>query len=129
MDVISIKAGIKYSKDTGNGWKTVGVGAEANVDIEEDWVLAQQGLYSMLTAQLRTLWNTDGHNGHQKAGEGTWGELESLPSPVEEKPGPRAHWCQLHETEFRKFEKEGRYWYSHKDGNGWCKEQPKGVGR
>jgi hypothetical protein len=84
MDVISIKAGIKYSKDTGNGWKTIELGAEATIDVEEDWVLAQEGLYSMLTRQLRTLWgwtqNGDSpepaQNGSEKTAETIWQDLE-----------------------------------------------------
>jgi hypothetical protein len=42
-----------------------------------------------------------------------------------------AHYCTEHQAEFKRFEKDGRYWFSHpiKGTGGWCKEQPvlKGV--
>jgi hypothetical protein len=87
MDVTTIKAGIKFSKDTGQGWKTVELGAEGAVGLEEDWCLAQQGLYAMLTVQLRTLWNQNmpsperARNGAERPIEDTWEEMERPPQP------------------------------------------------
>lgn len=35
-----------------------------------------------------------------------------------------AHYCQEHQTEYKRFEKDGRVWYSHKTADGkWCKEK------
>jgi hypothetical protein len=40
-------------------------------------------------------------------------------------PSPKAHYCQEHQTVFKRFEKDGKHWYSHPiKGGGWCKEQP-----
>lgn len=51
------------------------------------------------------------------------------PTPAEEmtqddeaKPKQQQHWCQAHNVAFRRFEKEGRVWYSHKTDDGWCNE-------
>jgi hypothetical protein len=101
MKVTQVSATIRFSKDTGQGaWKVIELGAEASVDPEENWALAQQGLYAMLTTQLRALW---GHpstgsgesgpehtqNGHEKPPsttlrtgvEPTWEEIKAYPSP------------------------------------------------
>ncbi len=32
------------------------------------------------------------------------------------------HFCQEHHVPFRKFEKEGKVWYAHKNGDKWCNE-------
>jgi hypothetical protein len=130
VKVERISAHIRFSKDTRQGWKTIELGAEASIDpATEDWVICQTGLYSQLAQRLRTLWSQNGHNpehsqnGQEKPKEASWRELESYPSPVEKKPAPKAHWCEEHQTAFRKFERDGRFWYSHKNGDGWCKEQ------
>jgi len=39
---------------------------------------------------------------------------------------PKVHWCEQHQVFFRKFEKDGKTWYSHKDGDKWCNEQKTG---
>ena len=43
---------------------------------------------------------------------------------------PPEGWCQVHQVQMRRNEKDGRSWYSHQapDG-GWCKGKPKGQGR
>ena len=30
-------------------------------------------------------------------------------------------WCPIHQVQMKQYEKEGRYWYSHKVGDTWCK--------
>jgi hypothetical protein len=127
MKVTSVSVNVRYAKEIEGSWKTVELSAEATVDPEETWTLAQQGLYTMLTAQLRTIWGQNGHqNGSQKPVEGTWEELESYPSPdPARQPPPREHFCLEHQTEFKRYEKNGSIWYSHRNGEyGWCKEQP-----
>jgi hypothetical protein len=122
MLIERVSAHIRFSQDTGKGcWKTVELGAEAHIEPAEDWALAQQGLYSLLTAQLRQLWQQNGvapghgHSGPDKAIQ---------PPPAYEAASvPHEHYCLEHQTAFRRFEKDGRYWYSHKADNGsWCKE-------
>jgi hypothetical protein len=117
MKVTTVSAHIRLSRDVGSQWKTVELSAEATVDPNEDWALAQQGLYTMLTAQLRHLWSLNGHNGAESHVEATWDEIKAMPSPKD-------HWCPEHQTEFKRYEKDSRHWYSHSiPGGGWCKEQ------
>lgn len=50
------------------------------------------------------------------------------PTPFEEMTGKETaqepeHWCSVHKTAFRKFEKNGQKWYSHKAPDGsWCNQ-------
>jgi hypothetical protein len=114
MKVDRVSVGIKFSKDTGQGWKTVDVGAEGSVSEDEDWFLSQQALYTQLAVQLRQLWQQNGVvQGHAPdgptkpiAGSSDWEEIESLPSPA-----PKAHWCVTHQTEFKRREKDKGAWY------------------
>jgi hypothetical protein len=39
---------------------------------------------------------------------------------------PARHGCEEHQVEFKKFEKGGKFWYSHKASDGWCKEPKAG---
>jgi hypothetical protein len=122
MEVTTVSAHIRFSKEekTG-GWKTVELGCEANVGPEEDRCVGQSGLYAMLTQQLRALWSSNGHqNGSQSHPEGGWEAITVMPSPAKESPRP--HWCSEHNTAFKRYEKDGRAWYSHRASNGWCKE-------
>jgi hypothetical protein len=42
----------------------------------------------------------------------------------------REGWCQVHQVQMRRNEKDGRSWWSHKaPEGGWCKGKPKGQGR
>ena len=34
-------------------------------------------------------------------------------------------WCPIHNVEMKRWEKNGRAWFSHKDGDGWCSGKPK----
>ncbi len=119
MKITTVSANIRYSKDIGQAtWKVVELGAEASVDTGEEWQAAQTQLYTELGQQLKTLWASG--NGH-KAQEATTeaAEARSQPEPTK----PPAHYCHEHETEFRRFEKAGKVWYSHKtQGGKWCRE-------
>ncbi|MBM3941731.1 MAG: hypothetical protein FJ316_02180 [SAR202 cluster bacterium] len=104
MKVTTVSANIRYSRDMGQGaWKVVELGAEATLDAKDDWQTAQAGLYQQLGQQLRALWA----NGHGKAQE-TPAEAAETPA----QPEPPAHFCQAHQTDFKRFEKDGRVWYS-----------------
>jgi hypothetical protein len=83
MLIERVSANIRFSQDTGQGWKTIELGAEAHIKPAEDWALAQQGLYSLLAAQLRQLWPQNGAMPeHAPEGPrmaippGSWEELE-----------------------------------------------------
>ena len=32
------------------------------------------------------------------------------------------HYCDMHQEEFRRFERDGKSWYAHKAAEGWCHE-------
>ena len=34
-------------------------------------------------------------------------------------------WCSIHNVEMKRWEKDGRVWYSHKNGDGWCSGKAK----
>jgi hypothetical protein len=85
MKVDHVSANIRFSKDTGQGWKSIELGVEAGLDAEEDWYLAQQGLYAMLTVQLRELWGKSGvateptQNGYHESVENSTEVEEPVP--------------------------------------------------
>jgi hypothetical protein len=91
MLIERVSASIRFSQDTGQGWKTIELGAEAHIEPAEDCALAQQGLYSLLATQLRQLWPQNGttpehtqhtQNGAEKAVEpGSWEEVEQAQAP------------------------------------------------
>ncbi len=104
MKVTTISANLRFSKDIGNGsWKVIEIGADASVDPTENWQTAQAALYQQLGQQMTTLWN----NGSSKA--------------VSE-PAKPDHYCREHQTPFKKHTKDGRSWWSHRQGNSWCRE-------
>ena len=122
MKVEKISATIRYSQDTGKGaWKVIELGAEASVSDREHWKQAQSELYYELGDQLRTLW----HNGTGAALNGTGGAENHVEPPAATEPTqtPQEHWCDEHQAEFKRRQKSGTVWYSHKlpDGS-WCSE-------
>ena len=40
--------------------------------------------------------------------------------PTNGNNGHDRNWCPIHDCEMRKWEKDGRVWYSHKVGDQWC---------
>jgi hypothetical protein len=51
----------------------------------------------------------------------------SAPAKTEPPDIPVEHWCEEHQCEFQKWNKEGRSWYSHQveDTDEWCHESKK----
>jgi len=39
--------------------------------------------------------------------------------------GNQNSWCLIHQCEMKRWEKDGRSWFSHKHGDGWCSGKPK----
>jgi hypothetical protein len=65
MKVTGVSASIRYSKSLEPGeHKTMELTAEGSIESDDDWHQAQQGLYTSLTAQLRTLWGKNGVTEH-----------------------------------------------------------------
>ena len=124
MKVEKISAVVRYSQDTGKGaWKVIELGAEGSISEREDWKQSQAELYHTLTHQLRTLWANGSTNGTAVNGRG--GAESQIPGPAESEPTPtaRLHWCQAHDTLFKRRQKAGVIWYSHKAPDGsWCSE-------
>jgi hypothetical protein len=127
MKVNLVKATLKYSQDSGKGaWRTVEIGAEATVDEREQWEAALANLYADLGKELKTLWagGVKAENGHSAPVEAAEGHNE--PEPV---PAAPTHYCQEHQTEFRRFERGGQVWYSHRMADGkWHNEPPEPKG-
>ena len=121
MKVTTVSATVKYSQDTGKGaWKAVEIGADATVDANETWQQAQAHLYHQLGCQLKNLWvnGQTAQNGSESHGEAV-PVLEPNHNPAQ----PPEHYCQEHQTEFKRYERQGKVWYSHKAPDGkWCKE-------
>jgi hypothetical protein len=112
MRIATVSASVRFSKALGDGQhKTVELSAEAFLDDDEVWTEAQGNLYRELGQQLKTLWA----NGNSKAAQ--------EPTTVEAPTTKSEHYCQEHRTEYNRYGKDGRVWYSHKVGNKWCKEK------
>jgi hypothetical protein len=59
MQITGVSATVKYSKQMTDGsWKTVQLGAEAELDITDDWQESQRELYRSLAEQLKEVWSS-----------------------------------------------------------------------
>ena len=123
MIVTTVSATIRYSQDTGKGaWKVVELGAEGSVEAKEGWQQAQSNLYAELGKQMRQLWN----NGTSTATNGQDRSESHVAPSAETEPHQtsRLHWCSDHQVLFKKRQKAGTVWYSHKAADGsWCNEE------
>jgi hypothetical protein len=118
MKVTTVTATLRYSAEAKGAWRTVEVGAEATLtNSDESWETAQQELYNRLGQQLKVLWSNG--NGRAETQEQT-----QPPAPPKASPEPsrREHYCQEHQMEFKRHEKDGAVWYSHRQGSGWHNE-------
>jgi hypothetical protein len=128
MKVDQVTATVRYSQDSGKGaWKSLEIGAEATIAPNEDWHTAQERLYSELGQQIKALWaNGNGSGTAQNGPEkppSTPLRAGSQPATSQPESPEPDHFCRQHQTPFRRYEKDGRVWYSHKAGNNtWCKE-------
>jgi hypothetical protein len=60
MNVTNVSANIRYSAEAKGAWRTIELGAEADVTPNEDWHIAQEQLYHQLGQQMKTLWASSG---------------------------------------------------------------------
>lgn len=49
----------------------------------------------------------------------------TVATPEKKEEAPKPGFCTIHGVEMRKFEKNGKSWYSHKQGDGWCNGKQK----
>jgi hypothetical protein len=105
VKVTTVTATLRYSAEAKGAWRSIEVGAEATLtNSDETWETAQAELYHRLGQQLKTLWA----NGNGKT---------ETPAP------PKEHFCEEHNQEFKRHEKEGHIWFSHRQGDGWHNEK------
>ena len=57
------------------------------------------------------------------------GETDDVAIPPRDVPSPAGYYCGEHNTPFQRHERDGRVWYSHREGSGWCnmKDSPPGA--
>jgi hypothetical protein len=101
-------------------FKTVEIGCEGSLtSLDEDWQSLQSDLYRQLGDQMRAVFSG---NGSGKLQNGSETVIETVPV-MPTSPPPREHYCHEHETSFKRFEKDGKAWYSHKGLDGkWHRE-------
>jgi hypothetical protein len=115
MEVDRVKATLRYSAEAKGAWRSLEIGAEATVAPDEDWHTAQASLYHQLGQQLQALWdNPRADEAPEKPAEAP--EEPNLP------PTPE-HYCQQHQAEYQRYEKDGKVLWAHKAPDGkWCRE-------
>src|ERR671914_2503447 len=115
MEVDRVKATLRYSAEAKGAWRSVEIGAEATVAPEGDWHTAQASLCHQLGQQLQELWdNRRVDEAPEKPAEAP-GKLD-LPTMPE-------HYCQQHQVEYQRYEKDGKVLWAHKAPDGkWCGE-------
>jgi hypothetical protein len=115
MEVDRVKATLRYSAEAKGAWRSLEIGAEATVAPDEDWRTAQASLYQQLGQQLQALWeNRRADEAPEKPAEVS--EEANLSTTPE-------HYCQQHQVQYRRYEKEGKVLWAHKAPDGtWCRE-------
>lgn len=142
MNIKLVKVAVKFSKEIGyNCWKTVELGAEADVDPEEDSWEAQRSLTLDLWAELDAGWDKGPSpsqpsqaqpSEEQSPFDGAEGapEADKAPKPTPKSSGrpappPEAQQrhCVEHKVDFSRKVKGQDVWWSHKLADGsWCNE-------
>jgi hypothetical protein len=121
MNVNAISVHIRYSKPLADGsHKTVELAAEGTLAPGEDWHEAELSLYNELGQAMKQAFASNG------SGKAQNGPEKSAQAPAKKTPTSRpdrpTHWCETHNCDFHRYEKNGKVWYSHRVGNSWCRE-------
>ena len=105
MKVTTVSANIRFSKEIAGAWKVIELGADASIDSRESWQVAQSRLYDLLGQQLRAMWASNGkaQDGVEKP-TGAASEAE----PPQTSAQPPEHYCQEHQTVFKRYTHAGR---------------------
>jgi hypothetical protein len=115
MEVDRVKATLRYSAEARGAWRSLEIGAEATIAPDEDWHTAQASLYQQLGQQLRALWD------NRRADEAPEKPAQAPGKP--DFPTMPEHYCQQHQAEYQRYEKDGKVLWAHKAPNGeWCRE-------
>jgi hypothetical protein len=128
MRVTNVSASIRYSKPVGDGsFKTVEISADGTITPNENWQDAQFQLYDHLAGQLRLMWTKKSSKTTKIEATSTNGvdnTRTSLLGPNTPETSKKfEHYCDEHSVAFRRYEKNGHEWYSHKQDEGtWCRE-------
>jgi hypothetical protein len=80
-----VTATIRYSREENGAWKSLELGAEASIGLEDDWQISQALLYTQLAKQLKSLWAA---NGYKPSENGSHGPEKAVETPA------REHWCR-----------------------------------
>ncbi|MCL4535435.1 MAG: hypothetical protein M1370_09790 [Bacteroidetes bacterium] len=97
MQVVNVSVTVRESRESGDGWRSLELGAQAQVYPNEDWREAQRALHEALTAQLEAMGaGRDGQEAVREAQDGNGQEdsvqEESTPaSPEKEVACPTHH--------------------------------------
>ena len=54
------------------------------------------------------------------------GHAHSTPNQTDNNNGHDSSWCPIHECAMKRWDKNGRVWFSHKTDEGWCSGKAKG---
>jgi hypothetical protein len=130
MNVQNISVHIRYSKPLADGsYKTVELAAEGTLAPDEDYHDAQVTLYHELGETMKYVFSGNGSSKPTLTGSG---KPQNGPEKPVQAPARKAsaiptrpeHWCEEHNCDFNRYEKNGRVWYSHRVGNTkeWCRE-------
>jgi hypothetical protein len=130
MRVTTVTATLRYSAEAQGAWRSIEVGAEATLtNSDEDWRAAQANLYQQLGQQLRALWNGKGQEGQQNGHQSNVQASTSQGDANNDGTKPREHWCEEHQTAYKK--RTGQYgeFWSHqiKGTRQWCNEARTGA--
>jgi hypothetical protein len=60
-------------------------------------------------------------NGHKPQNNGSGSSTATTSQPADSpSTNAEAHVCPIHNVEMKRWERDGRTWYSHKTDSGWC---------
>jgi hypothetical protein len=111
MRINEVQAQVRYSSEVRGSWVTIELGSTASLTSSEETLESvSDELYKRLTKQLKVLWAS----GHPKDNGQEGRRIAAQPA--------QPHYCQEHQREFKRHEKDGNVWYSHRQGSGWHNE-------
>lgn len=112
-----MSVGVSRKRSDGEyGSYEVSASIEANLAPDADLEKAFDELDTWLTAAVASSMNEKSQK--LATAKPVAAQAEVQP-PLQQQPQP--NWCFIHNCEMKMHEKDGSTWYSHKDGDAWCK--------